>query len=184
MTLGLYKLKQISKKELITMDVITTELEKATEILKAKVLEKRSIIESVQSRLNEVHEIFAKQHALHAALDMPSKNATHSRYKNGLVGELKELEEKKYNILQSILKDGHDPIIGVVNEDGTKQDMKLSEFVAQYDGAEPSKEGEFPPAASAKVPEEKDEIDEELDKGKKAGKFVVYSGGGKPDTTH
>jgi TPP-dependent 2-oxoacid decarboxylase len=159
------------------------ELEKVAQIMKAKILEKRSQIVSVQSRLAEVYGISQRQHELQAAADQPSKNALHSRHKNGIIGELKELEEKKHSVLKSILKDGFDPVISVLNEDGTKEEMKLSQFVARYDGIDPLKEGELPPAAPVTKPEEKDEIDEEIEKGRKAGKFVVYSGG-KPDTTH
>ena len=159
------------------------ELNKIAEKMKEKVNEARTRINSVKDRLGEVYSISKRQQDLQAALDMPSTNALHSRHKNGIVAELKELEEQKYNILQSILKDGFDPLINVINEDNTKEEMKLSQFVAKMNGAHPLEEGELPPDNKPAV--EKDEIDKELENlPRKAGKFVVYTGKGKKPTNH
>src|SRR5208283_650339 len=83
---------------------------KISDLNKESVREKNKII-SVRDRLGEVYTISQKMQELQAAMDMPSQNATHSRYKNGILSELKELEIKKNSILESILKDGIDPVI-------------------------------------------------------------------------
>jgi hypothetical protein len=153
------------------------------EKIKAKIL-------SVRDRLGEVYAISQRQSELQAAMDMPAQNALHSKHKNGIFQELRNLEDKKHAILESILKDGVDPKIRVLNEDGSQVEMKLSEFVARNNGAEPLNEGELPPGIAEKNEKpaaEKDEIDEELEKiPRKAGKFTVHtgSGGKKPPTNH
>lgn len=192
LTYGIHKVRSMTDE---TSDEIIGGLGldiKPEDLGKESVREKiKNRIISVRDRLGEVYTISQKMQELQAAMDMPSQNATHSKYKNGILGELRELEEKKNAILESILKDGIDPVIRVQNEDGSKVDMKLSEFIARQNGSEPLDEGETPPTTNKppgrKSPPlaQKDEIDEEVDKSpKKMGKFYLHRGGKKPDTNH
>ena len=91
-------------------------LKKLSKELEAKAKITREKIRSIKERLVRVQEITRLQLDLVGAIDQPSKNALHSRYKNGLNEEIKLLEEEKLEILKSILRDGFDPVITVVGE--------------------------------------------------------------------
>jgi hypothetical protein len=89
------------------------------------------------------------------------------KYKNSCSRQIKQLEEEKVTILQSIIKDGFDPSVNVLKEDGTTETTKLSEFLAGY---------------SSKLAEDKKNAPI-----KNVGKFVVHKGGrddGGNTTTH
>lgn len=119
-----------------------------------------SKIESVAERFKKVKEITAEQLDLQGQISGPQKNALHGRYKNGLNGRLKELEQQKYDILSSIVKDGHDPEITAVTDDGVTSSIKLSEFLNQM-GQTIGIEKTNPVAATTK----------------QVGKFTVHKGG-------
>jgi hypothetical protein len=88
-------------------------------------------VESVSSRMKKVKEITNEQLDLYSQVSGPQKNALHGRYKNGLNGRIKELEEEKSSILKSILTDGFDPEITVMDGAGVVTTVKLSEFMAE-----------------------------------------------------
>jgi hypothetical protein len=92
--------------------------------------------DSIVERLKQASEIGQKQLDLRDAASQPSKNQLHSKYKNGLVYEIQELEQQKAAILQSIINDGFDPSITIMDEDGERKEMKLSEFLGQKAPAE------------------------------------------------
>lgn len=123
-----------------------------------------------KDRMTKVTDITKAQIEMRSRLDEPSKNALHSKYKNDMVQEIKTLEEEKIAILRSILTDGHDPEVTIETAEGRKK-IKLSEyFVAAGldtgDSVEPTDpEG----GGDGSV--------------RRAGKFVVYSGGNN-GTTH
>jgi hypothetical protein len=122
-------------------------------------------IESYKDRLVKVQEITAKQLELSDLVSQPSKNSLHSKYKNGINQEIKTLEEEKSAILKSIIKDGFDPSVAVLNADGVKETLKLSEYMAR---------------AGIDMEDDLDPNDPTV---KKVGKFTVYKGGNS-DTTH
>ena len=125
--------------------------------------------ESITKRLIEAAEITKTQLALQSQTDMPSKNALHSRHKNKLIGELKDLEMQKISLLRSILEDGFDPTITIMTEDGTKEDLLLSKFLSQ--AYNPTDEVKSPkPDGSPST--------------RTVGKFVVHKGGKSDGTTH
>lgn len=123
--------------------------------------------ESVSTRLKKVKEITNEQLDLQGAISGPQKNALHGKYKNGLIGRIKELEEQKVEILKSIITDGFDPEITVIDDSGVVTALKLSEFLGQNGITMPSKDSQ-PDAQTKQV-----------------GKFIVHKGG-KDDsgTTH
>jgi hypothetical protein len=53
--------------------------------------------ESIIARLKQAQAITDQQLSLRASQEEPSKNALHSKYKNGLNGEIKKLEEEVKN---------------------------------------------------------------------------------------
>lgn len=88
---------------------------------------------SVTNRIKQVQEITSEQNDLIAQVQHPSMNAVHSKHKNGIKDRLKKLEEEKVEILQSIIKEGHDPVVAVIDPvSGEMVDRKLSEFLANH----------------------------------------------------
>lgn len=124
-------------------------------------------VESVSSRMKKVKELTNEQLDLYSQASGPQKNALHGRYKNGLNGRIKELEEEKSSILKSILADGFDPEITTVDQAGVVTTTKLSAFMAESGITVEPKKTEPTPT-------------------KQVGKFTVHRGG-KDDggnTTH
>lgn len=91
------------------------------------------LIGSIKYRIEKINEITQLQLSLLSQMDRPSASASHSRYKNEIVRHMKQLEEEKFNIFRSILKDGFDGNINV-SIDGKMQSLKISEVIAMYDG--------------------------------------------------
>jgi hypothetical protein len=124
---------------------------------------------AIEERMLRIKEIAQVQMDLQSAADGPQKNAMDGKYKNGLMAQLKVLEEEKIAILTSIVNDGFDPSVNVLKEDGTTEVTKLSAFLSGYT-SKPF-EGGVPADASVR----------------QVGKFVVHKGGkddnGNP-TTH
>lgn len=152
-----------------TMITFLMHLGRKSEIkgLKEKIAKK----DSINGRLKRVKEITAEQLNLQGHASGPQKNALHGRHKNGIIGQIKALEEEKDNILRSILKDGHDPELTTMDETGTVHQMKLSEYMV-YMGI---------------TMEPKEEVKPQEPKAKQLGKFTVHKGGkddGGGETTH
>jgi hypothetical protein len=125
-----------------------------------------SKVNTVTERLGKVKTIIEQQLVIKARLEFPQRSSMDGRHKNTLVSELQELETQKFDILRSILKDGFDPTITTVNEDGGVEDMKLSVFVNGVDAKNP-------PASAPEYP-----LQENLPpNARQVGKFVVYSKG-------
>lgn len=146
---------------ILTLEVVKRAMDKR----KNDLTQASTKIESVTSRMKKVKEITNEQLDIQSATSGPQKNAMHGKYKNGLTSRLKELEEQKNAILTSIVVDGFDPEITIMDEDGTVTTTKLSEFLAQNGITIPPKGSQPPP--------------------RPVGKFVVHKGG-KDDggTTH
>ena len=138
--------------------------------IKAKATEMEQKKDSIKDRLIKASEIAQTQMALRAQLEMPSKNALHSRYKNGLGGELQELEQKKLDLLRTVLAEGFDPTITVINEAGAKTEVPLSSYVNDAAVALNTSLGN-PPSVDPNLP-------------KRTSKFVLYKGGKDDGTTH
>lgn len=138
---GIYRVRQLS----VVAKKLRDSKEKEGETLAA----------SVTERLSQVQKMTQAQFALLAQIDEPSKNALHSKYKNNLSSEIKQIEEEKASILKSILKDGYDPTI-TFESGGKKEQMKLSAYLKK----------------AGIVAEESVNSG-----GKKVGKFVVYDCG-------
>lgn len=148
---GIYQLRKIKKLK----ENFEQELDKEIVNLNGK-------RDSIRERLLKASEIMKRQVELRGHAEMPSANSAHSKYKNGLISEMTELENEKIAILQSILDDGFDPTITLVGPGGTKEEMPLSTFLNNGVKKE----------AEVKQPEEN-----QTPSVRKVGKFVVHKGG-------
>jgi hypothetical protein len=135
--------------------------DKILDDLKNKLTEQDSKRDSIIARLKQAQAITEQQLDIRAATDEPSKNALHSRYKNGLIGDIKKLEEEKIAILKSILEDGFDPLISVREDSGELKELPLSHFINGSSTNKPDPNGP-----------------------KRVGKFVVVKGGKDDGTVH
>ena len=145
---------------------------------KAKVTDKeKAEYARFKPRLDRAAQITQEQAELMAQIDQPSKNALHSKFKNGLVAEAKRLEEEKTELLRSIIADGYDPEVTVQTPEGMRR-MPLTEYLASLgydfrDAKTPATDNEAAPKAEGT----------EEPAVRKVGNFFVIKGG-KPDTTH
>jgi hypothetical protein len=136
--------------------------------IKTKAQEMQSKESTIKDRLIKASEIAQTQMTLRQQMDQPSKNALHSKYKNGIVSELHDLERQKLDLLRTVLAEGFDPSITVISESGVKEQMLLSKYV-----------NEAANAIGDSIPPKPTD-----DSAKRAGKFVVYKGGKDDGTTH
>lgn len=120
---------------------------------------------SIKERLIQAAKLAEQQLELRAQAEMPSKNSLHSRYKNTIISKIQDLELEKISILKTILGDGFDPNIVIVREGGVREEISLSQYLVEAEGALP--------------PEDKSE---NISNGpRKVGKFLVYTGGNSSD---
>jgi len=149
-----------------------TKLKKEAEAIKLKQEDFKKKYESVRPRLRKAADISNKQLELYILVQEPSKNSLHSKVKNGLIHEIRDLEKEKRTILRSIIKEGFDPDLDLIDDKtGEKQMVKLSEYM--------NKNG-----ISLTDDKERTPLDgPEGSRLAKGGKFFVIDGG-KSDTTH
>lgn len=164
---GLYQIKKIKKTKNALLGQIKT-----------KILEEDKKKNSIKERLLQASELAQVQMSIKAQLEMPSKNALHSKYKNELISELQDIEQKKIEILQTILADGFDPVITMTNETGGKAEVPLSAYVndalttlGNMTGGQSQVQTPPPLPSDPTNP-------------KRIGRFLVYKGGKDDKTTH
>jgi hypothetical protein len=145
------------------------------EAIKLKSQELEAKQNSIKERLMKASELAQAQLAIKAQLEMPSKNALHSKYKNELGGELQNMEIQKLDILRTVLAEGFDPMITVINEVGIKQEIPLSAYVDSASQQLNAHMGNQPPPPPAEPG---------LGEPRKVGKFILYKGGKDDGTTH
>ena len=145
------------------------------EQIKGKVKE-QSQKESIKERLIKASDMAKAQMELEAAMEQPSKNALHSRYKNGLYSELQDMEQQKLDLLSTILAEGFDPMITVINKSGVKSEIPLSSYVNDATGVLKKSLGEDP-SSPPTTPEDPTQP-------RKVGNFIVYKGGKDDGTVH
>ena len=127
--------------------------------------EPKSSKEAMAMKMERVREIASEQLSLQEKIIGPQKNSLDGKYKNGLNSRLKELEEEKLVLLNSILEEGHDPTITTLDETGLPVTQKLSEFMLSMGALTPPK-----PKGKTKM--------------KQLGKFTLVKGGKGDGTTH
>jgi hypothetical protein len=116
-----------------------------------RMIKELETIGSVKYRLHKAFDINDEQARMASLIVQPNKNASHSRYKNEMIGTFKAMEAEKLELLKSILKDGYDLTL-VVNSDGTKRNIKLSDYVASIEGGPPLEEVGREPEVTVQKP--------------------------------
>ena len=87
---------------------------------------------TIKTTMQKVNELIAEQEQLLLQINKPSQNALHSKHKNSLITRLKQIDEEKYKLLNSILNAGFDPVIVMRDPDSDKLvNVKLSELLAR-----------------------------------------------------
>ena len=81
----------------------------------------------IKAKIQEILDIDTAQISIWQLIDAPNKGAVHARGKSKLMGQFKELEEKKIQVFRDILADGFDLTIRV-SEDGQTVDKKISDM--------------------------------------------------------
>lgn len=90
------------------------------------------LLGSVKERFKQFQKLTEEQQALVGQVDRPSASAAHSKFKNSVIKEIKDIEEKKREILKNILDDGIDVHITMIDGDGKSSKMKISEILANH----------------------------------------------------
>ena len=121
----------------------------------------------VKDLLKRAAEIAEQQLDLQDQAQQPSANSLHSRFKNGLISEIKRLEEEKIAVLTSIIEEGFDPVVKVSDCGTGVQELPLSEYLLSA-GIDVKKKAVAPATADTNKP---------VEEPRKAGKFYVIKGG-------
>jgi hypothetical protein len=124
-------------------------------------------LESIEAKMKRVREIAEEMLDLYRMTDHPQKNSLDGKYKNGIIGQIKILEDEKNDLLRSIISDGHDPELSTIDGSGVVTRMKLSQYMVD--------------AGISMSPKEKPDAP----KVEQVGKFTVIRGGKDPkDSSH
>lgn len=125
-------------------------------------------MKSAEIKLRRVNEIQERILIIKQRLEYPSKNAVDSKYKNDLIQEAKHLQDELIETLNSILRDGVDPSVPVVRENGTVDRIRLSQFLEEEGylyNSSPKKEEEIKPSNPVKTKPHARQV----------GKFTVWT---------
>lgn len=96
-------------------------------------------VQKIQSTLREIGKLNDQELELLAAVDRPSASASHSLYKNKIIGEIKDIREKRIDLVKLLLSFGYDPVTTYVDENNQKVSAKLSDILVRLEGQTGSK---------------------------------------------
>lgn len=121
--MSLRYVKQKTKKDKQRTQEFAKEIDKVRETIRKA--------SAVQDRMNKVKDLTRDQMDMQIQTELPQKNSLDGKYKNSLSRRIREIEDEKKAILQSILDDGFDPEITAMNSNSELETMKLSEFMGK-----------------------------------------------------
>lgn len=88
----------------------------------------------INEKLKEVAKYTEAQLEIMNAVQGPSTGPMFSKHRNSASHELKELERKKYTLLKSLIKEGHNPVINHVDfKDNVTEKLKLSDLIERME---------------------------------------------------
>lgn len=93
------------------------------------IIDEAEKIGSIKYRFEQAQELSAQQLDLLNQAYQPSMSAAHSRYKNGLIHRVEEIEKEKIEIFRTIVKDGVDPYLQLAGPDGKLEKVRMSEAI-------------------------------------------------------
>lgn len=96
-------------------------------------LKMEKIKTSVRARFDQIQAITDRQISLQQSTSVPSKSASHSRWKNDLNRQILEMEKEKIKIIRSILADGVDPLITIMGNDNETVKIRMSEAITRLE---------------------------------------------------
>jgi hypothetical protein len=94
-------------------------------------MKKLKVYTLAKDKLARVTDITNQQMDLLKAVDQPSINASHSRYKNSIAQLLRDLEKEKILLFRDILDLGIDPILTVYTQEGIVH-TRMSQIVESH----------------------------------------------------
>lgn len=92
-------------------------------------------VRKIQDALSQLHDMNKNEMDMLSALDRPSSNASHSLYKNSIIGQLKELRVKKLDLLKKLVKYGYNPPVKYTDGNGNTMEKRISEIIKEMEGA-------------------------------------------------
>ena len=112
---------------------------------------KRKIDVAKVTQLIKDAEGLAKQQSdLAGQAQQPSKGAAHSRWKNDLIAQMRDLESQKIDVFRKIVAEGYDPKIGVLMPGGEVEQLPMSEAIKIWEIEDSAKSPPAPAPDSIK----------------------------------
>lgn len=90
---------------------------------------KMMTVKKSKEYFNEINEITKEQMTIYGSLQGPSASASHSKYRNDIIAQFKELERKKREIMQKLVDQGVDPMIHTMDGAGNLNEIRMSELL-------------------------------------------------------
>lgn len=138
----------------------------------------------IEKHIDRLKAIVQEQMELFSQIDRPSVNSMHSRYKNELLGKMKQLDAEKYSVMRALVAMGCDPMVRMQTLDGTVKELSISQILALYDEPEAPKETGAPNVPTvtptAPVNTATSETKAPFIKDQKKAKFELIQGGKQP----
>ena len=98
-----------------------------------KITNRANKVGYTECKLDIVDSINQDQFALIDKLNAPNVSASHSKYKRELMQEIRELDDRKLDILKSIHDDGVELNLTITDGfDGETKQISLSEFIKEH----------------------------------------------------
>lgn len=90
-------------------------------------------VEAIQNTLRELGKLNEEELDLISHIDRPNASASHSLYKNKLIGQLKVVRERRIDLVKLLLSFGYDPLTSFIDENNQKVSMRLSDILARLE---------------------------------------------------
>ena len=98
-----------------------------------KIIKDAQTVGSISWRYTIIEGITKKQTEIMSQLDTPTKGTSHSKWKRGLIDQIKDMELEKMEVFRTILTEGVDPILVCQTPDGELEKLKMSEILKRFD---------------------------------------------------
>lgn len=131
---AIYAANKIAKQAKASNSKMETKLKAAFNAAAAAVSKEDS---SVRQRLNKVQDLTQEQLGILGMMDKPQSGPLEGRNRKYLQAQLTEIEEEKLNLMKSIIKDGFNPKIKILNDQGEVETITLESFLDRKKDRDP-----------------------------------------------